>query len=134
MGIENNYPFKVVITKDSRESTKVDAKQNTGLNQIMEFLCCFILKFATDHFSNGSFSLLLRISNLPHALKVGAIPGFQELLIIMLLFKVKTGVHHMVIRCLTVSTYLSCLPIFPIDIGPTKLTYFSPGWSCLTFL
>lgn len=55
----------------------------------MEFFFCFRLKVATDQFSNESFSLLLRISNLSHALKVGTILGFQELLTIMLLFKEK---------------------------------------------
>lgn len=92
--------------------------------QMMECFS-FILKFVTDQFSIESFSPLFRFSNLTHALKAVVIPGFQELLTIMLLLRGNKGAHHLVIRCLTVLTYLSCLPIFPPDTGTAKLTQIS---------
>lgn len=61
-----------------------------GFDQMMEFFC-FILKFATEQFSIESFILLFRISNLTHALKVVVIPGFQELLTIILLLRETKG-------------------------------------------
>lgn len=115
-------------TKGSREFShnilSGGCKKYTGLDQLMEFFC-FILKFATDRFSNESFNLLLRISNMPHALKVVVIPGFQEFLTIMLLLEEIKGAHHIVIRCLAVLTYLTCLPTFPTDTGTATLTQIS---------
>lgn len=76
-----------VVTDSHKTFFEVDEKNiyiYVGFDQMMEFFC-FILKFATDQFSIESFSLLFRISNLTHALKVVVIPGFQELLTIMLL-------------------------------------------------
>lgn len=101
--------------------------------QMMECFS-FILKFATDQFSIESFSPLFRFSNLTHALKAVVIPGFQKLLTIMLLLQGNKGAHHLVIRCLTVLTYLSCLPIFPRHRNCKAYSDFSSAKSWLTLL